>query len=1381
MQTIEIRQTTGFDAIVSIAGSEFEITVSDPFAEQDEKLLEWYFEQWIQFPFSDGTIAKRAADSVRSYGENLFDQVFAGRAYGAYQRVNTPLSHLEIVISGDPEFQALHWEAMWDRDFARPLAIDCVMVRQRRIRGKVNTGQVQESPVLNLLIVTARPNEEKDVGYRTISRPMVEAIRDAELRVNVEIVRPGTYEAFVQHLEAKPEGFYHVVHFDLHGGLMDYQQFQTYSHQAGNYTFQRGYGLKDLAEYGGVKAFLFFEGDEAGQAVPVTADEMAERLQGRGIPVCILNACQSGKQVGSGENGVDERETSLGARLMDAGMQMVVAMGYSVTVDAAKVLMQQVYRQVFAGEALSQAVRSGRRELFDRKKRRVYFNQEVDLEDWLLPVVYGNQKLDFRLREMTLAEADEYFANRGTEYQFAGATYGFVGRDLDILKLEKGLLKHGVVLVQGMGGTGKTSLLRYLQEWWVQTNFVDRVFYFGYDVKAWTLEQICFAIAEVLFSDVERRQFQAMQMQARVGRLVQELRSRRCCLMLDNLESVTGEALAIQNTLPLEEQERIRDCLGRIAGGKSIVLLGSRSREEWLRSVYRDRYELKGLDQESRSQLAKLVLERHVSDVAKRKEILADREFERLMRLLAGYPLAIEVVLANLARQSVGEVLQGLDAADVSLDRAGGRTESILKCVEYSHSNLSEEAQKLLLCLAPFSGFIDLRDLKNYAQQLQQLEPFQDYAFEQFDAAVQEAIDWGLLAPKFEEMSQLLSIQPVFPYFLKTKLAQQDEKTREALREGFKNHYLGLGNYYYQLMNSKDAQERQLGIFFCKLEYENLSSGLQICFDLQESSLLIFNCLQEYLEKIGDKKVNLELVRSVEMNLETYPLDRRDQEFWRQLINLLDQLGRCYLWLQQYQQSRDTHKKLIDTIQEVDFLDNTQKALSQAGSYHQLGITAQKLHDYDEARNYYHQALQIKVEFNDRYSQASTYHQLGTVAQELRKYDEARNYYHQALQIYVEFNDRYSQAHSYHWLGMVAEELGKYDEACNYYQQALQIEVEFNDRYSQAHSYHQLGNVALELSEYDEARNNYQQALQIKVEFNDRYFQAITYHQLGNVAYLMQEYDEARNNYQQALQIKAEFNDRYSQASTCHQLGNVAYLMQEYDEARNNYQQALQIKAEFNDRYSQASTYHQLGMVAEELGEYEQAHNYYQQALQIKAEFNDRYSQASTYHQLGMVAEELGEYEQARNYYQQALQIKAEFNDRYSQASTYHGLGIVAGNFGEYEQARNDYQQALQIYGEFNDHYSQARIYHQLGIVAQHLREYEQARNDYQQALQIKIEFNDRHSQARTYAQLGSLAEAEGNAAEARACLQTALEIFTEFGDEYSMAIVQQMLDRLSE
>ncbi|MEP0915245.1 CHAT domain-containing protein [Leptolyngbya sp. DQ-M1] len=583
MQTIEIRQTQGFDAIVSIAGSEFEITVSDPFGEQDEKLLEWYFEQWIQCPFTDGTIAKRAAESVRSYGENLFRQVFGDPdAYAAYKSLK--LSELEIVIRGEPEFQRLHWEAMRDPKSARPLAIDCVMVRQKRVRGRASTRQIEPSTVLNLLIVTARPNEERDVGYRTISRPMVEAIQDGRLPVNVEIVRPGTYKAFLDHLEAKPEGFYHVVHFDLHGGLMDYEQFQKYVPTGEGYLFGRGARLEQLPKYAGVKAFLFFEKDEAGQAEPVTADEIAGQLQDRGIPVCILNACQSGKQVqpsppaplaeGEGSKTIDERETSLGARLMDAGIQMVVAMGYSVTVDAAKALMQQVYRELFTGKTLPQALRLGRRELFDRKTRTVYFNQRVDLEDWLLPVVYGNQAIDFRLREMSFAEADEYYASQATQHRFTGTTYRFVGRDLNILKLEKALLRHGVVLVQGMGGTGKTTLLRYLQEWWVQTNFVDRVFYFGYDKQAWTLEQMCFAIAEQIFPDVERRQFQAMRIEARVGRLVQEFRSRRFGLMLDNLESVTGQALAIQNTLPVEEQGRIQDFLERIAGGRSIVLLG---------------------------------------------------------------------------------------------------------------------------------------------------------------------------------------------------------------------------------------------------------------------------------------------------------------------------------------------------------------------------------------------------------------------------------------------------------------------------------------------------------------------------------------------------------------------------------------------------------------------------------------------------------------------------------------------------------------------------------------------------------------------------------------------------------------------------------------
>ena len=61
------------------------------------------------------------------------------------------------------------------------------------------------------------------------------------------------------------------------------------------------------------------------------------------------------------------------------------------------------------------------------------------------------------------------------------------------------------------------------------------------------------------------------------------------------------------------------------------------------------------------------------------------------MKLLDGFPLALEVVLANLARQSPQAVLDALRAGDVALDQgtSQSKTESIVRCIDYSHSNLA--------------------------------------------------------------------------------------------------------------------------------------------------------------------------------------------------------------------------------------------------------------------------------------------------------------------------------------------------------------------------------------------------------------------------------------------------------------------------------------------------------------------------------------------------------------------------------------------------------------------------------------------------------------------------------------------------------------------
>jgi tetratricopeptide (TPR) repeat protein len=91
--------------------------------------------------------------------------------------------------------------------------------------------------------------------------------------------------------------------------------------------------------------------------------------------------------------------------------------------------------------------------------------------------------------------------------------------------------------------------------------------------------------------------------------------------------------------------------------------------------------------------------------------------------------------------------------------------------------------------------------------------------------------------------------------------------------------------------------------------------------------------------------------------------------------------------------------------------------MKQGGMHHKylhiklvLGIVAQELREYEQARADYQQALQIKVEFGDRYSQASNYGQLGSLAEEEGNLAEARTYLQQALELFVEFKDEYSAA-----------------------------------------------------------------------------------------------------------------------------------------------------------------------------------------------------------------------------------------------------------------------------------------------------------------------------------------------------------------------------------
>jgi len=157
-------------------------------------------------------------------------------------------------------------------------------------------------------------------------------------------------------------------------------------------------------------------------------------------------------------------------------------------------------------------------------------------------------------------EEEEYWPKQSRLYHATGTTCGFVGRDLDVLEIERRLLatsegkRRNMLLVQGIGGSGKTTLLKHLMEWWQTTGFVEHVSYFGYDEHAWNASQIMDRLAQELLPE-KLGLFRALDPAAQREMLGHKMCSERHLLVLDNMESITGSILAIKNTLDPGEHQ----------------------------------------------------------------------------------------------------------------------------------------------------------------------------------------------------------------------------------------------------------------------------------------------------------------------------------------------------------------------------------------------------------------------------------------------------------------------------------------------------------------------------------------------------------------------------------------------------------------------------------------------------------------------------------------------------------------------------------------------------------------------------------------------------------------------------------------------------------
>jgi len=305
----------------------------------------------------------------------------------------------------------------------------------------------------------------------------------------------------------------------------------------------------------------------------------------------------------------------------------------------------------------------------------------------------------------------------------------------------------------------------------------------------------------------------------------------------------------------------------------------------------------------------------------------------------------------------------------VTLDRGDSqeKTASILRCIDYSHSNLSPEAQGLLVCLAPFTAVIFTELFSQYTEHLRQQPALAHLPFERWPEVLQEATSWGLLSPH-PELPAYLHLQPIFPYFLRSRLqAPEHADVRRAVDTAFRQCYDAWSDQLYGLLNSRESQEKQVGQALVRLEYENLLTALHLALAAQVSIVNPYAALSNYLDATQDQQRGLELGETVLAHLQTYPTETLTGPIGVELVGVLDNIAKRQLLLKQYTAAEASYQAALRMLSQQAALEVETREKGKAGILHQLARVAQEQRQWAQARDYFLRALETYVAYEEQH------------------------------------------------------------------------------------------------------------------------------------------------------------------------------------------------------------------------------------------------------------------------------------------------------------------------------------------------------------------------------------------------------------------------------
>lgn len=220
---------------ISICGDDAEcvrvVSLLDPSILATEENLRWYLEEFvIKSPFEHSRSHVAAAE-LKAYAERLIDglglqaplQHLRSKLHLSDETLLTVFLDIEAeTASATTSIHSLHWEVLEDMSVWPEQTNHQIIVRRKVPELDIAQSVQPKSnvPGFNILIVVARDLSRgaDEISHTLATAGMFKIIGElpSKTPVNLEIVRPGTWDSLKRHLESRPNGYFSLIHLDMH-------------------------------------------------------------------------------------------------------------------------------------------------------------------------------------------------------------------------------------------------------------------------------------------------------------------------------------------------------------------------------------------------------------------------------------------------------------------------------------------------------------------------------------------------------------------------------------------------------------------------------------------------------------------------------------------------------------------------------------------------------------------------------------------------------------------------------------------------------------------------------------------------------------------------------------------------------------------------------------------------------------------------------------------------------------------------------------------------------------------------------------------------------------------------------------------------------------